>query len=70
MPTLIVGGKHDSYFPPEAVAQLARDLPCARGISLDCNHEVGMERPREVARLLEAFLCGVGVGCRTAVAQP
>jgi non-heme chloroperoxidase len=70
MPTLIVGGKRDFYFPPEAVAQLARHLPCARGICLDCNHEVAMERPRELAHLLEAFLCGVGAGCRTPVAQP
>ena len=64
MPTLIVGGKRDSYFPPEAVAQLARSLPCARGICLDCNHEIGMERPRELAHLIEAFVCGLGVGCR------
>lgn len=66
MPTLVVGGKRDAYFPPEAVAQLARSLPCARGICLDCNHEIEMERPRELARLIEAFVCGLGAGCRTA----
>jgi hypothetical protein len=24
-----------------------------------------MERPRELAHLVEAFVCGLGVGCRT-----
>jgi pimeloyl-ACP methyl ester carboxylesterase len=69
MPTLIVGGRHDAYFPPEAVAQLSRSLPCARGVCLDCNHEVELERPRELANLIDAFVCGLGVGCRAPVAQ-
>jgi pimeloyl-ACP methyl ester carboxylesterase len=64
MPVLIVGGQRDVFFPQEAVAQLARSLPCARGISLPCNHEVPMERPRELAHLIESFICGLGVGCR------
>ena len=65
MPTLIVGGRRDAYFDSEAVAQLARSLPCARGVSLECNHEIPMERPHELAHLLEAFVAGLGVGCRT-----
>jgi 3-oxoadipate enol-lactonase len=69
MPTLIVGGQRDSIFPPDGVAQLARSLPSARGICLECNHEIHMERPRELAHLIEAFICGLGVGCRTTVAQ-
>lgn len=28
MPTLIVGGRRDAYFEAEAVAHLARSLPC------------------------------------------
>jgi pimeloyl-ACP methyl ester carboxylesterase len=64
MPILVVGGRHDPVFPQEAVAHLARSLPCARGISLPCNHEVPMERPRELAHLIEAFVSGLGVGCR------
>ena len=64
IPILIVGGQRDVFFPQEAVAQLARRLPCARGISLPCNHEVPMERPRELAHLIEAFVGGLGVGCR------
>jgi pimeloyl-ACP methyl ester carboxylesterase len=69
MPALIVGGKRDVYFPPEAVAQLARSFPCARGVCLECNHEVEMERPRELANLIEAFVCGLGVGCRAPAAE-
>jgi pimeloyl-ACP methyl ester carboxylesterase len=65
MPTLIVGGRRDAYFDAEAVAQLARSLPCARGVCLECNHEIPMERPHELAHLLEAFVAGLGVGCRT-----
>ena len=65
MPTLIVGGRRDAYFNAEAVAQLARRLPCARGVCLECNHEIPMERPHELAHLLEAFVAGLGVGCRT-----
>lgn len=64
MPTLIVGGKRDAYFDAGAVARLARSLPCARGVCLECNHEVPMERPHELAHLLEAFVAGLGVGCR------
>lgn len=65
MPTLIVGGKQDAYFDSEAVARMARSLPCARGVCLECNHEIPMERPHELAHLLEAFVAGLGVGCRT-----
>jgi pimeloyl-ACP methyl ester carboxylesterase len=65
MPTLIVGGRRDAYFDSEAVARLARSLPCARGVCLECNHEIPMERPHELAHLLEAFIGGLGVGCRT-----
>ena len=69
MPTLIVGGKRDPLFSQEAVAQLARSLPCARGISLACNHEIPIERPQELAHAIEAFVSGLGVGCRTVAAQ-
>lgn len=65
MPTLIVGGRRDPIFTPDAVANLARSLPCARGICLDCNHEIPMERPHDLAHVIEAFVSGLGVGCRT-----
>jgi pimeloyl-ACP methyl ester carboxylesterase len=69
MPILVVGGRRDPVFPPEAVAHLARSLPCARGISLPCSHEIPMERPRELAHLIEAFVSGLGVGCRAVEAS-
>ena len=68
MPILVVGGRHDPVFPQEAVAHLARSLPCARGISLPCNHEIPMERPRELAHLIDAFAAGLAIGCRTVAA--
>ena len=68
MPMLIIGGRRDPIFSQEAVAQLARSLPCARGISLECNHEIPMERPHELAHVIEAFVSGLGVGCRTRAA--
>lgn len=61
MPSLIVGGRRDPLVSPEVVAHLARMLPSARGICLECNHEIPMERPRELAHLVEAFVCGLGV---------
>jgi len=69
MPILIVGGRRDAYFDSEAVARLARNLPCARGVCFECNHEIPMERPRELAHVLEAFVAGLGVGCRTRADQ-
>lgn len=65
MPALVVGGRHDPIFTPEAVSYVARSLPCARGVYLECNHEIPMERPRELAQAIEAFVCGLGAGCQT-----
>jgi pimeloyl-ACP methyl ester carboxylesterase len=67
-PEAVVGGRRDPLVSPEVVAHLARTLPSARGICLECNHEIPMERPRELAHLVEAFVCGLGVGCRTLAA--
>ena len=63
MPVLVVGGRHDPVFPPEAARATARSLPCARAVIVDANHEIPMERPAELAQLIEAFVAGVGVGC-------
>jgi pimeloyl-ACP methyl ester carboxylesterase len=32
----------------------------ARMVILDCGHEIPLERPRELAALIEAFLAGLG----------
>lgn len=55
----------DPIFPPESLVQLAHDLPCARSVFLDCNHEIPSERPNELAHLIEAFVAGLGTGSAT-----
>ena len=35
-------------------------LPHARLALLDCNHEIPIEQPRELAALLQAFVAGLG----------
>lgn len=63
-PVLIVGGTDDVFFPPEVASQMARALPCARAVTLPCNHEIPIERPRDLAHLIDAFVCGLGAGQR------
>lgn len=60
IPTLVVGGVHDPILTPAAlrdsvVAPLAR----SRLALLDCNHEVPIEKPFELAGVIEAFLAGL-----------
>jgi pimeloyl-ACP methyl ester carboxylesterase len=62
MPILVVGGRSDPIFPPVALASGIRTaLPHARTVFLDCGHEIPMERPHELAALLEAFVAGLGL---------
>lgn len=59
-PTLVVGGIHDPIFPPAALREgVVAPLRRARLALLDCNHEVPLEQPRELAALLEAFVAGL-----------
>ena len=61
MPVLVVGGRSDPIFPPAALASGMRAaLPHARTVFLDCSHEIPIERPHELAALLEAFVAGLG----------
>jgi pimeloyl-ACP methyl ester carboxylesterase len=44
-------------FSPDAVRDgIAAPLPNARVELLDCGHDVPIERPRELAALIETFL--------------
>jgi pimeloyl-ACP methyl ester carboxylesterase len=62
-PTVVVGGLHDAMFAPDALRTgVAAPLPGARLALLDCGHEIPLERPGELAALLEAFLAGLGGG--------
>ena len=59
-PTLVVGGLHDPIFGPETLRAVVAAIPGSRLALLDCNHEIPIERPRELAGLLEAFQAGLG----------
>lgn len=59
-PTLVVGGRHDPIFTPEALRHgVVAPLPRARLVLIDCNHEVPIEAPGELALAIESFLAGV-----------
>jgi pimeloyl-ACP methyl ester carboxylesterase len=59
-PTLVVGGLHDQIFTPDVLREgMVAPIPGARLAILDCGHEIPLERPRELAALLEAFIAGL-----------
>jgi pimeloyl-ACP methyl ester carboxylesterase len=56
----VVGGLHDLIFTPEVLRDgVVAAIPGARLVLLDSNHEIPVERPGELARLIEAFLAGL-----------
>ena len=60
-PTLVVGGRHDPIFTPDALRHgVVAPLPRARLVLIDCNHEVPIEAPAEMALALGAFSAGLG----------
>jgi len=59
-PTLVVCGAHDPIFTPDGPRTTMVDaIPGARLALLDCSHEIPLERPRELAAVIEAFLAGL-----------
>ena len=61
VPTLVVAGARDEFFTVDLLhATIASLIPRARMAIVDCGHEVPLERPRELAALVEAFLAGLG----------
>lgn len=59
IPTLVVGSLRDQFFPVEMMqARVTALIAGAREIYLDCGHEIPLERPRELAFAIEAFLAG------------
>jgi non-heme chloroperoxidase len=65
-PTLVIGGLHDTIFSPRVLRDAVVDaLPSARLALLDCNHQVPLERPIELAGLLQAFLAPLLVSTTT-----
>jgi pimeloyl-ACP methyl ester carboxylesterase len=60
VPTLVLGGTHDTLFTPELLrATLVDRIAGARLVLVDCGHEIPLERPREFTALIEAFLAGL-----------
>jgi non-heme chloroperoxidase len=56
VPTLVVGGRNDAIFPPEALAEgVVAPIRGARLELLDCGHEIPIEQPRQLATLIDGF---------------
>jgi pimeloyl-ACP methyl ester carboxylesterase len=61
LPTLVVVGGRDEFMTVELLREeMASKINGARMVILDCGHEIPLERPRELAALIEAFLAGLG----------
>ena len=61
VPTLVVGGLHDQIFSPDALRDgVVSHYPGARLVMLGCNHEIPIEKPEELAAVVESFLAGLG----------
>lgn len=59
--TLVIGGLHDPIFTPDALREgVVVAFPGARLALVDSSHEIPIEKPRELAALIEAFLAGLG----------
>jgi non-heme chloroperoxidase len=59
--TLVIGGTHDPMLSPDFLRQhVVSPIAGARLALLECGHEIPVEKPRETAGLIEAFLAGLG----------
>jgi len=59
-PTLVVAAARDTLFTAELLREsLVDQIPGARLALVDCGHEIPLERPGELATLIEAFLAGL-----------
>ena len=60
LPILAIGGMRDPVLGPDIVVRwLDGELPHARRAFVDCSHDIPIERPQELANLIEAFLAGM-----------
>jgi 3-oxoadipate enol-lactonase len=60
-PTLVLAGTHDPILSVDYLREAVADrISGARLVELDCGHEIPLERPREAAALIEAFVAGSG----------
>ena len=63
--TLVVGGLHDPMLTPDYLRQeIVQRISGARLAVIDSGHEIPIERPTELAALIEAFVAGLGSDSR------
>jgi pimeloyl-ACP methyl ester carboxylesterase len=60
VPSLVLWGESDAFFPVETVARPLAELLSARLATLPGGHFLPAERPAEVAAILGAFLSSLG----------
>jgi pimeloyl-ACP methyl ester carboxylesterase len=56
VPVLLVHGERDTVFPIDSAKYMASRLPSAELVTLDADHIVVLNRPREVGDAIERFL--------------
>ena len=57
VPTTVVGGEHDAMFAPDFLRDVMVDkYRRAELLLLDCGHEIPIERPRELAQIIQSFV--------------
>jgi pimeloyl-ACP methyl ester carboxylesterase len=60
VPTLVIAGTRDDLFTVDLLrAEIVDRIPGARLATVDCGHEIPLERPRAFAALVESFLAGL-----------
>ena len=66
VPTLVVAGRYDPMFSPEFLRdEIVAHIPQARMAVLECGHEIPLEKPMQLAGLVEAFVAGLATStCR------
>jgi 3-oxoadipate enol-lactonase len=59
MPILVIAGANDILLPPSLLKGMADGLKNARLEIINCGHEIPIEKPKELAERIEAFLAGL-----------
>jgi non-heme chloroperoxidase len=65
-PSLVIGGVDDQMFTADLLREaVVAPLAGARLVLVEAGHEIPIERPRETAALIEAFVAGLGTRSAT-----
>lgn len=61
VPTLVIGGRNDAIFSPEALTEgVVAPVRGARLELIDCGHEIPVEQPRQLAAVIDGFVAELG----------